>query len=139
MSNAWLAVASEDHVLKGVEGGFMQVCHGKRTPLARVKAGDAVVYYSPKTHFRNGKPCQSFTAIGKVVSEAPYSVDMGGGFVPFRKDVEFYEAQPISVRQLMETLELTQANNWGYQLRFGLLPLSQHDYATIAAAMQPAK
>ena len=33
----WIAVASADHVARGVAGGFMQVCHGKRAPLARIR------------------------------------------------------------------------------------------------------
>lgn len=131
----WLAVASKDHVERGVQGGFMQVCHGKRAPLARVKAGDGVVYYSPKTSLSGGKPCQAFTAIGEVVSLEPYQVDMGGGFTPFRKEVTFYPAQAMSVRDLMDSLELTHEKNWGYQLRFGLVILSEADFQTIQSAM----
>ncbi|MGG1220830.1 EVE domain-containing protein, partial [Priestia endophytica] len=25
----WVGVASRDHVMKGVQGGFAQLCHGK--------------------------------------------------------------------------------------------------------------
>lgn len=32
---AWIAVVSRAHVMRGVEGGFAQLCHGKRSPLAR--------------------------------------------------------------------------------------------------------
>jgi hypothetical protein len=38
MSN-WVAVASAEHVHKGKMGSFLQVCHGKITPLKRIKAG----------------------------------------------------------------------------------------------------
>lgn len=135
MNNFWLAIACKEHVQKGVEGRFMQVCHGKRAPLARIKAGDGVVYYSPKTNLSSGKPCQEFTAIGEVTSDEPYSFDMGNGFVPFRKDVNFYEAQAVSVHTLMNSLELTKGKNWGYQLRFGLLKLRQQDFLNIQSAM----
>ena len=47
MSRNWLAVASAEHVEIGRDAGFMQVCHGKATPLRRVQPGDRVVYYSP--------------------------------------------------------------------------------------------
>lgn len=30
---SWVAVASAEHVQKGREQGFMQVCHGKGAPL----------------------------------------------------------------------------------------------------------
>lgn len=28
----WVGVVSESHVVRGVEGGFCQVCHGKSAP-----------------------------------------------------------------------------------------------------------
>nr|WP_315485999.1 EVE domain-containing protein [uncultured Undibacterium sp.] len=43
----WIAVACAEHVAIGRELGFMQVCHGKASPLRRLRAGDKVVYYSP--------------------------------------------------------------------------------------------
>ena len=45
MSRNWLAVASAEHVEIGRSAGFMQVCHGKASPLRRVQPGDRVVYY----------------------------------------------------------------------------------------------
>jgi hypothetical protein len=47
MSRNWLAVASAEHVEIGRSAGFMQVCHGKASPLRRVQPGDRVVDYSP--------------------------------------------------------------------------------------------
>ena len=35
----WIAVAAADHVSRGVQEGFMQVCHGKGGPLKRLKEG----------------------------------------------------------------------------------------------------
>ena len=32
---AWVGVVSRAHVLRGVEGGFAQLCHGKHAPLSR--------------------------------------------------------------------------------------------------------
>lgn len=43
-------------------------------------------------------------------------------------------ATPIA--PLLDQLELTAGKkNWGYQLRFGLVAISDHDMASIAAAM----
>ena len=47
----WIAVASADHVARGIAGGFMQVCHGKRAPLARIRPGDGIIYYAPTQTF----------------------------------------------------------------------------------------
>ncbi len=40
MTKFWIGVVSKEHVLRGVEGGFCQVCHGKKRPLNRMKKGD---------------------------------------------------------------------------------------------------
>ena len=89
MSRNWLAVASAEHVEIGRSAGFMQVCHGKASPLRRVQPGDRVVYYSPNrvyspSHALRGKDrLQAFTAIGTVKQGALYQADMGFGFQPY--------------------------------------------------------
>ncbi len=34
----WIGVACKEHVLRGVTGGFCQVCHGKAAPLNHMRA-----------------------------------------------------------------------------------------------------
>lgn len=36
MVKFWIGVVSENHVKRGVEGEFCQVCHGKGGPLKRM-------------------------------------------------------------------------------------------------------
>jgi hypothetical protein len=62
----WINTISKDHVMRGVEGGFTQANHGKKTILSRVKKGDYIIFYSPKTSYKEGEPLQSFTALGRV-------------------------------------------------------------------------
>jgi len=141
MRKNWLAVASADHVAVGRTAGFMQVCHGKVSPLKRVQPGDRIVYYSPNQHYsashaQRGKDrLQTFTAIGTVKDGKPYQADMGGGFQPFRRDVTWHEAEPVSLMLLLQKLALTQEKNWGYRLRQGLVEISDADMTTIAEAM----
>jgi EVE domain len=141
MRKNWLAVASADHVAVGRTAGFMQVCHGKVSPLKRVQPGDRIVYYSPNQHYsashaQRGKDrLQAFTAIGTVKEGKPYQADMGGGFQPFRRDVTWHEAEPVSLALLLQKLALTQEKNWGYRLRQGLVEISDADMTTIAEAM----
>lgn len=73
----WLAVASGKHVEHGYSGNFMQVCHGKRGPLVRMKPGDGIVYYSPSMKFRKKGRFMAFTAIGHLAVGEPYQFDMG--------------------------------------------------------------
>ena len=136
----WIAVASADHAARGRAGGFMQVCHGKVAPLRRLARGDRVIYYAPVQQMGGKVTCQSFVSIGEVVNDAPYAFDMGEGFVPYRRDVAYWPAQPAEIRPLLEQLEFTRGRrNWGYAFRFGLLAISAEDGMRIAAAMQAAQ
>lgn len=133
----WIGVASAGHVALGRAGGFMQLCHGKAAPLGRLRPGDLIAYYSPVQEFGGRDKCQAFTAFGRVAPGEPYLFDMGGGFIPNRRDVDWFEAYPAPIAPLLECLEFTRGRrNWGYALRFGLLEISAADMRIIAAAMQ---
>lgn len=136
MSAYWIAVASAEHVRRGRKDGFMQVNHGKAAPLRRIRPGDGIVYYSPTTILGQKDGLQAFTAIGTARDGEPYQGEMGGGFTPFRRDVEWAQAEEAPIKPLLDRLEFTAGNpNWGYQLRFGLFPVSAVDFALIAEAM----
>jgi hypothetical protein len=135
-ARCWLAVASAEHVRRGRSEGFMQVCHGKRGPLARVRPGDGVVYYSPTVTFSGKDRLQAFTAIGTVRKGESYQVSMSEGFRPFRRDVDWAAASEAPIAPLLDALDMTAGKrNWGYQLRFGLIGLSTRDFRMIAEAM----
>lgn len=134
---SWVAVASAEHVRSGRAQGFMQVCHGKAAPLRRLKPNDWVVYYSPTVTFGGKDKLQSFTAIGQIKESEPYQVDMGNGFCPFRRDVRWFESQEAEIIPLLNLLDFTKnKKNWGYQFRFGLLEISEHDMQQISMAMR---
>lgn len=136
--NHWLAVASAEHVRIGWAQGFCQVNHGKSAPLRRIKPGDRLVYYSPTEVYGSKTPFRHFTAIGTIKPGEPYQGVMPGRFNPFRRDVAWDEATEAPIAPLLDQLDLTAANrNWGYQLRFGLLPISAGDMALIGQAMGP--
>lgn len=131
----WIAVASAEHARRG-RAGFMQVCHGKEAPLKRLHKGDGIVYYSPTETFKGKDRLQAFTLIGYVRDERVYSVDMGEGFVPCRRDVDYAEAEQAPIRPFLDRLDLTRGRpDWGYRLRFGLVEITRNDFFTIAGAM----
>ena len=133
----WIAVASAEHVQKGRLSGFMQVCHGKGAPLRRMKPNDWVVYYSPTVTFGGKDKLQSFTAIGQIKEGDSYQADMGNGFCPFRRDVLWFEAHEALITPLLNQLDFTKnKKNWGYQFRFGLIAINEHDMQLIAKVMQ---
>lgn len=114
----------------------MQVNHGKAAPLRRMKPGDGIIYYSPSTILGEKDGLRSFTAIGRVGDGEPYQGVMAGGFQPFRRDVAWERSRETSIMPLLDRLELTAGKpNWGYQLRFGLVELGEHDFQLVARAM----
>ncbi|HEY0062613.1 MAG TPA: EVE domain-containing protein [Telluria sp.] len=135
----WIAVACADHVRLGRSMGFMQVCHGKAGPLRRIRPGDCVAYYSPSERFGERRPLRAFTAIGRVLERDPYEVSMSADFHPFRRDVRWIPARETPIAPLLARLAFSSGRkNWGAQLRFGLLQISENDMQLIRAAMGAA-
>jgi hypothetical protein len=138
--NYWIGVVSRSHVLRGVAGGFAQMNHGKQAPLKRMKAGDGLVYYSPRESYPDGAPWQAFTALGFIRSGEVYAHDMTHdgvpGFVPWRIDVDYQVVQCAPIKPLLAQLEfITDKTHWGAVFRFGQLKISEADFRRIAAAM----
>lgn len=132
----WIGIVSGEHVQHALEGGFAQFCHGKVQPLTRMKAGDGFVYYSPNMTFRGKERFQCFTAIGLVKERPPYRFDMGGGFVPHRRDIDWADSTEAPIHAWLDSLEFAEGSrNWGYKLRFGHFAISEHDFRVIAQAM----
>jgi hypothetical protein len=87
----WILVASKNHVLRGINEGIAQACHGRAQPLKRTSIGDGIIYYSAKLEFEKNIPYQEFTAIGLVSGEEVYAYDMGNGFRPYRRNIRYIE------------------------------------------------
>jgi hypothetical protein len=136
----WIAVASAEHARRGRDepaGGFMQVCHGKLAPIRRVSPGDRIAYYAPATTMGGSDRLQSFVSIGQVMAGEPYAFDMGGGFVPWRRDVRYASAQEAPIQPLLDDFEFVEDRaRWGARFRFGLFRISDADMRLIAQAMQ---
>ena len=123
MTRFWIGVVSKEHVLRGVEGGFCQVCHGKKAPLNRMKKGDYLLYYSPKYQMNDQEKLQAFTAVGKILDDTAYQVEMFESFVPFRRDVSYY--QPVKDCPIEQVRQYPQWRQYVSQLRYGHLEVSK--------------
>ncbi len=135
---AWLGVVSRDHVRRGVELGIAQIGHGKRSGLAKMARGDWLVYYSPRASFSGDEPVKVFTAIGQIVDEEIWQADEGD-FKPWRRSVAYDDsAVDVALDDVKGELDLTSTPSWGYQMRRGLLPLSDRDLEITRTAMHPA-
>lgn len=122
--NHWIGVVSANHVQRGVAGGFAQMNHGKAAPLQRMKAGDGLVYYSPRLSYPDGAPLQAFTAIGRIRDGQVYAHDMSAegvpGFVPWRMAVDYWPCQSAPVAPLIDALAcIADKWHWGAVFRFG--------------------
>jgi hypothetical protein len=138
MPRYWIAVASAEHARRG-KAGFMQVNHGKKAPLQRLRAGDGITYYSPAETIGGKDKLQSFVSIGRVGDEELYQGTMGGDFTPWRRNVDYADATEAPIAPLLNQLDFTAGQkNWGYKLRFGLFEISEHDFKLIAKAMGAA-
>lgn len=132
----WIGVVSENHVKQGVEKGFAQVCHGKSAPLKKMKKDDWLIYYSPKTSYPNGRPLQSFTAIGKVKSGEVYPFQMSQDFIPFRIDVDYQPCKVIPYSSVKSLLQFAQNHaNIGLLMKRGHFEINKNDFLIISSAM----
>jgi hypothetical protein len=129
----WIGVASYDHVLNGIEGGFCQLGHGKKYALEKMQPGDWIMYYSPRQQLApDSETLQSFTAIGQILPSETYQADLGD-FKPWRRDVAFLSVQPIPIRPLIEKLEfIKDPARWGYPFHRGHLEIGRTDFELIA-------
>ena len=102
----WINTVSRDHVERGVRGRFTQANHGKPHMLGKMARGDWIVFYSPRTVHPDGEPLQAFTAIGQVVDDEPYQVEISDDFHPWRRNVDFLSCAETPIRPLIERLGL---------------------------------
>lgn len=136
MSNCWIGVVSRSHVQIGVRGGFIQLNHGKKATVQRLKAGDWLAMYSPRTEYPDGSPLQAFTALGVVTTGEIYQVEMSPDFKPYRVDVRFQSCKEAPIRPLLDALSFIRDKaRWGAAFRFGYLKVPQADFGVIATAM----
>jgi hypothetical protein len=138
VERAWLAVVSGDHTREAMLGGFVQLNHGKRHGVARLRRGDGFAIYSPTERYQDKQPLRMFTALGVVADDEPYLAEpmsMGerGTVRPWRRRIDFLDVRRVSPKDI--DLELTSTPHWGYQLRRGLVPLEPGDFGELRRVM----
>ncbi len=121
----------------GVAGGFAQAGHGKRIGLAKMHAGDRIIYYSPKKVFGEDEPLHVFTALGEVSDEDIVQVEMSPDFKPFRRKVKYQRSGAVKIEPLINDLEfIRNKKSWGYAFRFGLIEIQKPDFDRIEKAFE---
>jgi hypothetical protein len=136
MTKFWVGVASREHVIAAVRGGFCQLNHGKEAPVRRLQMGDFLVFYSPRERMGGGESLQAFTAAGRIVDEVPYQVEQSKDFRPFRRKTEYFKSKDASILPLLKELSFTKGrSNWGAAFRMGVFQMKSEDYMKIAMSM----
>lgn len=132
----WIATVSKEHTLRGVAGGFMQVCHGKQAPLKRMKKGDYLIVYSSKITMEGNEKYQAFTAIGQVKDDNVYQFEMTENFKPFRRNINFLQCVESSIIPLINDLEfIPNKKSWGFPFRYGFFEIKENDFNIITSKM----
>lgn len=138
MRKYWIGVVSKKHIDRGVEGNFIQLCHGKEAPLKRMAQDDVIFIYSPTIELGSKEKYQCFSAIGKMKNDVIYPYETSPDFTPNRRDVEFLEnIKPALIHDLIEELDfIIDKKKYGAQFRFGHFEINQKDAMTIWNAMR---
>ncbi|KQB39645.1 EVE domain-containing protein [Flavobacterium aquidurense] len=132
----WIAAISKEHTKRAINGGFIQVCHGKQAPLKRMQKEDYLLVYSSKITMEENEKCQAFTALGKVIDDEVYDFQMTENFVPFRRNIQFMECNEVSILPLIENLEfISNKKSWGYPFRYGFFEINENDFNFITSKM----
>ena len=132
----WINTVSRDHVMLGMQGGYTQANHGRPHALRRLKKGDLIAFYSPRTTYPDGEPLRRFTAIARVLDDEPFQAQMAPDFHPWRRLVEAVTAHEAPVAPLIKDLDfIRDKGRWGFVFRRGMFEIGEDDFRRIARAM----
>ena len=134
MTKYWIGTVSQEHVLRGVAGGFCQVCHGKAAPLNRMRRGDWLLYYSPKIRMDGAEKLQAFTAFGQITDDTAYPFQMSETFIPFRRNVEYAETRRNCPIDIIRTHP--EWKKYASMLRYGHFEISRDFFDFVRTHMQ---
>jgi predicted RNA-binding protein len=134
----WITVVSKDHAMGAITGGFIQINHGKEAPLKRMSADDWIIIYSSKQTVDGDAKLQAFTAIGQVIDEEIYQHKMSETFIPFRRNIKFYDCIETPIVPLIPDLDfIKNKQSWGYPFRFGFFEIYKADFELIKKQILP--
>lgn len=138
MKKYFIAVGTKDHVDIGVKQGFMQVCHGKKGQLARLKQNDVIIYYCTSKIFGKKDNYQSITACGVVKDDNIYQYEIIKDFIPWRRDVIYEDGlKSLKIKLILGQLSFIKNKaKWGIYFRSGLVEIQECDYDVIISNMR---
>ncbi len=132
----WISVATQEHTQRGQAGEFLQIGHGKRAPLARIKKDDWVIFYAPKVSLNDKTPVEAFISIGQVEEGKITKVTVNEHYQPYRRPFHYLSSNPTDIKPLIDQLKfIPDKKNWQFTLRHGLIGISKDDFGLISEAL----
>jgi len=136
MTKYWILIAPKNQITRAIAGSYAETSHGKSYPLKRMNIGDGFIYYSPKLEYGGEVQCQRFTAIGYVVGDKVYQVDLGSKVLPYRRDVKYLMCTETQIRPLISSLTfIKDKQHWGSIFKFDIIQVQAEDFMLIARTM----
>ena len=103
-----------------------------------MRPGDWLMIYSSKQTVDGDAKLQAFTAIGQVADEDIYQHKMSEAFIPFRRNIKFYDCVETPIVPLIPDLDfIMDKQSWGYPFRFGFVEIDKADFELIKKQMLP--
>lgn len=136
MSKFYIGVAHRKQALAAQSAGFIALSHGKKSAVAKLNAGDRVIYYAPKTDF-DADPVQALVAHATITGAEIYERNMPGtDFHPWVIDAEFATVAEVPIHPLLESLSFVKyIRYWGMAFRRSQFEIQKADYQILATAM----
>jgi len=136
MTKYWIGVAHRKQALSAQSAGFVALSHGKKSAVAKLRVGDRVIYYAPKTDFE-GAAVQAIVALATITGETIYERNMPDtDFHPWVIDADFASVDEIPIRPLLESLSFVKdIRYWGMAFRRSQFQITKADFEILAGAM----
>ncbi len=136
MQKYWICVLPKDRVLAGIEGNFIQ-SQQQEAPLSRMKKGDWIIFYSPRNTAEDTEKVQAFIALGQLIDEIVYQVDVTSEVKGFRRKIEYTKCKEASVIPLIQHLSfIRNKKHWGFVFKLSLIQILEEDFMIICKSME---
>jgi hypothetical protein len=100
----WIVVLAQDRVELARAGGYVQPYQARASMIERLREGDGLPFYSPRSADPKGEPVQAFTALAHVTGADGYRAELPYGSVSIRVRVDYAATHVAPVKPLLDQL-----------------------------------
>ena len=131
MARYYLFNGSYDHLMNGIENGFVQQRYKNR--FNNVIKGDYVVFYATRLNYHTKVPYRKFIGIGRISDDQIIEVPHGANMY-YRMMVNFKKYKERDLKSIIRKLSFIKNKKY-YGMYFirGKREITKEDYDVIAA------